>query len=92
MRTRMRLRIWLPKYLTVFMVMIVVWGMSGCTVDRRNVTEGRYLKADNGIHFLIDGEFPIQINSSEIGETMFDGLETGDLIQVVHDPFRETYP
>ena len=82
----------LVEVLMIFMVLIVALSISGCAKDKRLVKEGRYLKADNGIHFLIDGELPIQMYNREIGEAMFDGLEIGDLIQVVHDPIRETYP
>jgi len=87
-----RKRTRLLKWLICSVVMVFVLNVSGCTEEQRLVKEGRYLRADNGIHFLIDGELPIQICNQDIGEVMFDGLETGDLIQVVHDPIRETYP
>ena len=87
-----RKRTRLLKWLICSVVMVSVLNVSGCTEEQRLVKEGRYLRADNGIHFLFDGELPIQICNQDIGEVMFDGLETGDLIQVVHDPIRETYP
>lgn len=56
------------------------------------LTVGRCLVADNGSYLLIDGNAPIVMSNRKYKEGLFDGLETGDKILVLHDGIAESYP
>lgn len=52
---------------------------------------GRYLEARNGIRMFVLDESPIQmINRTD--DALFEKLDTGDMILVVHDGIYESYP
>lgn len=59
----------------------------------RSAMTGRYLYAENGAHLIIaeDGE-PYRISDQSRGQALFDGLDSGDLIQITHDAIAETFP
>ncbi len=54
------------------------------------ITVGRYLKSTGG-HMLIAGNSATTM-SAQNGDSMFEGLTTGDKIVVVHGLIMETYP
>ncbi len=54
---------------------------------------GYCLVTGNGSHMLIVGNEPIQMSDrSKGGKDLFEGLESGDKIRVLHDLILETYP
>lgn len=55
------------------------------------VSVGRCLVAQNGSVLLIKDNSPIVL-SKQGSENMFNGLQTGDKILVIHDGIQETYP
>lgn len=55
-------------------------------------TVGRCLVADNGSYLLIDGNDPIVMSNRRDKDGLFDSLETGDEILVLHDGIAESYP
>lgn len=52
---------------------------------------GRYLEAENGAAMVVLDNSPIQM-SDRTGKDLFDDLETGDKVFVVHDGIAESYP
>ena len=55
------------------------------------ISQGRYLEAKNGQSMFIRDNSPIQM-SNRTGKDIFDRLEVGDKILVIHDGIAETYP
>ncbi len=53
---------------------------------------GRYLGTDDGKNFLVADRTPIQISDRSKNQDLFDGLETGDKILVIHTGIEESYP
>lgn len=56
------------------------------------VSTGRFLVANNGSYMLIDDNSPIVLSSRLKNDKLFEGLETGDKIMVLHDGIQESYP
>lgn len=62
-------------------------------ITGRGVSAGRYIESQKGTPIVVVGDEPIRMNDLSGGEgDMFEGLETGDLIFVVHDGVNEIYP
>ena len=61
------------------------------TVKGLGISEGRYLEAKNGVSMIILDNSPIQM-SNRTGKNLFDKLDTGDKILVLHDGIAESYP
>ncbi len=71
---------------------IVILG--GCSKINKVSMTGRYLKASSGINIIIDEEgLPIVMGNSSNKEEIFEGLQTGDKIEITcNSEIRETYP
>lgn len=54
------------------------------------VSEGRFLRADNGSVLLLDDHGATVLSAQRDG--MFDNLNNGDKILVIHDGIAESYP
>lgn len=65
-----------------------------CSKINKVSMTGRYLKASSGINFIIDEEgSPIVMGNSSNKEDIFEGLQTGDKIEITcNSEIRETYP
>lgn len=59
----------------------------------KSTTTGWYLAAENGASLIVteDGE-PITLSDQSKDGGLFDGLNSGDRIQITHDGVNETYP
>ena len=68
--------------------------LGGCSKVNKVSMTGRYLKASSGINLIIDEEgLPIVMGNSSNKEDIFEGLQTGDKIQITcNSEIRETYP
>ena len=71
----------------VGMIVLLVWSYRG-----NGITVGRCLVADNGSYLLITENSPIRMSARGGNTAMFDRLETGDRILVIHDGIAESYP
>ena len=69
--------------LTILLI-VVVRGGYGCSV-------GRYLEASNGNGMVVLGNAPVQM-SNQTKRNLFDALDTGDKILVIHDGVDTAYP
>lgn len=57
-----------------------------------SMTVGRVLVAQNGTYMLIDGNSHIVMSNCLKKDQLFEGLESGDKVWVLHDGIEETYP
>lgn len=66
--------------------------LTACGAQNSTLT-GWYLEAENGANLIVteDGE-PISISDQSRGKKLFDGLDSGDRIEVTLDAIAETYP
>lgn len=55
------------------------------------ISVGRFYLSDTGSYLVEEGKAMFLSDQSD-GETLFDGLNTGDLILVIHDGVDESYP
>ena len=87
----MKRKKWLiPAVIAVVAVSLAV--VVGLAARRSlDVSTGRYLAARNDVDMLVVGSTPIKM-SDRGGRDLFDGLDTGDKILVLHDGIAESYP
>ena len=52
----------------------------------------RALITQNGTYMLIDGNSPIALSNRQKNDKLFEDLESGDKVWVLHDGIEETYP
>lgn len=76
-------------FMLCFIVIII--GFIYCFAARpENILKGRYYEAENGAHLIItDKKEPIELVGDD---RMFEGIESGDEIEVFCSAVRETYP
>lgn len=68
----------------------ILWYMSAHSLG---VSVGRFLIAERGTYMVIlDERSPVCMSNVKEKEGLFDGLENGDKILVLHDGIRESYP
>lgn len=69
----------------------VLFLLAGC--GGKSTMTGRYLLAENGASLLVteDGE-PVTLSDQSQNGALFQGLNSGDRIQITHDGIAETYP
>ncbi|MGE4276299.1 MAG: hypothetical protein AB7E30_03865 [Lawsonibacter sp.] len=82
----------------LFVLVLVLIGLSMAAVSWWAVTgnyifTGRYLRADNSTHIIIDRQnSPVVMRNRSASDSMFDGLEDGDRVLVVCGGIHESYP
>lgn len=80
-------------------VLAVLVALAGCLAGTVNywinrgfgISEGIYLEGTGAPLLILDGS-PFVMGDRSEGENLFDGLETGDKILVLHDGLCESYP
>ena len=85
---------WLWIVIIILAVAAMVFGTMLWFVNKNSLsmTVGRVLIAQNGTYMLIDGNSPIVMSNRLKNDKLFEGLENGDKIWVLHDGIQETYP
>jgi len=59
----------------------------------KSTLEGWYLRSENGSSFIVtEAQGPISMSDRSRGGTLFDGLDSGDRIEITHDAIAETFP
>lgn len=83
---------WLIQVVTIVAVLVVVIiGVRVLIYNGYDASTGIYLESKDGAAILICGKTPIHMsNRTERG--MFDNLNIGDKILVIHDGIAESYP
>jgi len=85
---------WLWIVIIIFTVAAMVFGTMLWFVNKKSLSMsvGRVLITQNGTYMLIDGNSPIVMSNRLKNDKLFEGLENGDKIWVLHDGIQETYP
>jgi len=88
----MKKKVWLIPLAAIGLVLVLLIGSVGIiTAKGWGISQGRYLEAKNGQPMLILDNAPI-VMSDRKGRALFDDLDIGDEILVVHDGIAESYP
>lgn len=69
--------------------LVTLWYLSYKSLS---MTIGRVLVAQNGTYMLIDGNSPIALSNRQKNDKLFEGLESGDKVWVLHYGIETTYP
>ena len=89
---RMKKRKWLILTASVSVIVVLFGAFVGImNYKSLGFSTGRYLEAKNGVSMLILDNSPIQM-SDRTNSDLFEKLETGDKILVLHDGIAESYP
>ena len=73
-------------------VLVLAAVVIGTKVDQGySISTGLYLEAKDGQALFIRDNDPI-VMSNRTGKDLFDHLETGDKLLIIHDGIAETYP
>lgn len=85
---------WLWIVIIILAVAAMVFGTMLWFVNKKSLSMsvGRVLITQNGTYMLIDGNSPIVMSNRLKNDKLFEGLENGDKIWVLHDGIQETYP
>ncbi|MBR4021329.1 MAG: hypothetical protein IKI94_01820 [Ruminococcus sp.] len=76
--------------ISFILVLIITFVIVVVINDSINISTGRYLEASNGTPMFVHNGEPDCMSTDN--EDMFDNLDTGDKIIVVHDLWLLTYP
>lgn len=90
----MKKKIWLLPLGILIVILLscggILWYMSAHSLG---ISIGRFLMAERGTYMVIlDERSPVCMSNVKEKEGLFDGLENGDKILVLHDGIRESYP
>lgn len=88
----MKKKIWWITIVVIGSVLLLLVIFCGIMINRGyGISQGRYLEGKDGQPLLILNNSPIEM-SNRTGRNLFDGLDTGDEILVIHDGIAESYP
>ena len=73
-------------------ILLLTGGILWMAKNGVDISTGTCLIADNGRYMIIIDNSPIAMSIRSGDGTIFDGLETGDEILIVHDGIAESYP
>ena len=81
------------RNLMVISLCCALLSLSACGNRSNSTLTGWYLEAENGSSLIVaeDGE-PLCISDRTKAGTLFDGLDSGDFIEITHDAIAETFP
>lgn len=83
---------WLiPVVIIVFVLILALVGIGTMVTKGYGISTGLYLEAKDGQTLLILDNSPIEM-SNRTERDLFDNLDTGDKILVIHNGIAESYP
>ena len=87
----MKKRIWIV--ISVFILFFVLIFLCVRASLRYGYIEGRVLIADNGAYFIVlDDHSPIRMTDCSWSGGLFEDVQTGDRVAVIHGRIQESYP
>ncbi len=88
----MKKKKWLIPVVAIVFVFALFFALIILMINKGyGISKGRYLEAKNGQTMLILDNSPINM-SNRTGKDLFDNIEIGDEILVIHDGIAESYP
>lgn len=88
----MKKKIWLIPVAVIGALLIVFIAFAGIMINKGyGMSQGLYLEGKDGQAMLICENSPI-VMSNRTNRELFDDLEVGDEILVIHDGINESYP
>lgn len=89
----------LRKRFTVVLLIVLCLLVVGCAATEADVPTGDgyhtgrvVIAADGGVLFVDENGSPVVLSDRSAGGTLFDGLNTGDKVQVYYEFVAESYP
>lgn len=73
-------------------ILLLICGILWIAKNGVDISTGTCLIADNGRYMIIIDNSPIAMSIRSGDGTLFDGVETGDKLLIVHDGIAESYP
>ena len=88
----MKKKKWLIPVATIVAVLVLVITCVGVLISKGyDMSEGVYLETKDGSAIIVCERTPIKM-SNRTNRDLFDNLEIGDKILVIHDGIAESYP
>ena len=88
----MKKKKWIIPVVVIGVICVLLIGVVGILASGSfGMSQGRYLEAKNGQSMFVLDNSPIQM-SNRTRKDIFDDLEVGDKVLVIHDGIAETYP
>lgn len=89
----MKKKKWLIPFCIVLVIAAAILAVLGYMSSHSlSFSRGRCILLPNGDCILVVDETPIQLSNRTEREDLFDGLNSGDEILVLHDGIQESYP
>ena len=83
---------WLIPIVSIVAILILVTICLGVFISKGfGVSEGIYLESKDGSSIIVCKRTPI-VMSNRTNRNLFDNLEIGDKILIIHDGIAESYP
>ena len=85
------------RFKIVIGIVLAVFLLVGCSLlwmvkNSIGISIGTCLATETGKYLIILDNSPISMNARSGNGTLFDGLETGDKLLIIHDGIAESYP
>lgn len=89
----MKKKKWIIPVVTIIAVIVLIIICVVVFISKGfDISEGVYLKAKDGSDIIVCERTPIVMSNRTNSSDLFDNLETGDKILIVHDGIAESYP
>lgn len=74
-------------------VLVLICVIAFCILSNElSISTGRCIEASNGSYLILLNNSPVTMTNRTKSNTMFQNIETGDKILIVHGLIQETYP
>ncbi len=84
---------WLiPVIIITLILILIAAGFFYFANSSYGFSTGRCYVTQNGDYLIILGNDPIKMSDQSKNKDLFEGLNTGDEIQILHDGIQESYP
>lgn len=89
---RIRKRVLIPICIVLALVLLIGGGIVYMNANSLGLSTGRVLISSHGSYMLIRDNSPINMGNPKNKPGLFNGLENGDEVLVLHNSINETYP
>ena len=89
---RIKKRVFIPICIILSLVLLIGCAIVYMNANSLGLSTGRVLISSHGSYMLIRDNSPINMGNPKNNTGLFNGLENGDEILVLHDGINESYP